>query len=337
MNAYQRVMAAVSFQPVDKVPVCPFVMAFAAEFAGIPYGRYCTDYRFMATAQAACVKHFGYDIVTADTDAYREAEACGAQLDFPDDDLPVERRPALPERNDFSSLSMPDVYKAARLADKIAGVRELKRLVGREIPVLGWVEAPFQSAAILRGSSNFLLDLYDAPEFTAGLLDFTAELAIAFGRAQIEAGADIIGLGDALASLISETDYRQTAFLPAKRVIESLQSAGARVKYHICGDSNHLLNNIAGLKADIVNVDEKVDLSRARSVLRDTCLKGNISPSAVLLQGKVDQVLTAAGQCMRTGGRGYILSPGCEVPRHTPVANFAALIRARDEYTACGS
>lgn len=96
MNSTERVMASLAFQPVDRVPVCPFVMAFAAKFARVPYGQYCTDYRRMAGAQIACVEHFGYDIVTADTDAYREAEACGARIEFPHDDLPVERKRALP-------------------------------------------------------------------------------------------------------------------------------------------------------------------------------------------------------------------------------------------------
>ncbi|WP_258360817.1 uroporphyrinogen decarboxylase family protein [Moorella sulfitireducens (nom. illeg.)] len=332
MNAYQRVMAAIAFQPVDKVPACPFVMAFAARFAGVPYGRYCTDYRAMARAQVACVEHFGYDIVTADTDAYREAQACGAELEFPADDLPVEKKPALPERKDLAGLALPDVYKAERLADKIAGVQELKKQTGGQIPVLGWVEAPFQSAAILRGLNNFMMDLYDAPDFVAELLDFTAGLAVAFGRAQVEAGADIIGMGDAIASLVSLSMYRQWVLPCTQRVVQGLKATGVKVKYHICGASQHLLEAIGEMDFDIINIDARVDLAEARKVFRDKCVKGNIDPSAVLLQGTPEEVAAAARRCMAIGGRGYLLSPGCEVPRQTPEANFAALVRAREEW-----
>ena len=43
----------------------------------------------------------------------------------------------------------------------------------------------------------------DRPEWVAELLDICTELAIAFARSQIVAGADIIGLGDAVASQIA--------------------------------------------------------------------------------------------------------------------------------------
>lgn len=328
MNSRERVMAAIAFEPVDRIPVCPFVMAFAAKFAGVPYGKYCTDYRLMAKAQTACVEYFGYDIVTADTDAYREAEACGAQIEFPEDDLPVEQRRALVEKEDLLKLQLPEIQNAPRLADKVAGVKELKKLTGGEIPVLGWVEGPYQSAAIMRGMTEFMMDTMTDRSFTQDLLEFTTQLALEFGLAQVEAGADLIGIGDAVASLISPQAYETDVLPYTRRVVKALQARGAKVKYHICGDATHLLPQIKQLGADLVNVDSKVDLAEARSVLSDICLKGNLDPTAVMLQGTEEKILAEARKCIAVGGRGYILSPGCELPKNVPHENFKALIKA---------
>lgn len=324
-------MAALAMEAVDQIPVCPFVMAFAAKFAGVPYGKYCTDYREMAKAQIACVTHFGYDIVTADTDAYREAEACGAEIEFPEDSLPVEKRAALAEKKDLVKLELPEIQNAPRLADKVAGVKELKKQVGDEIPVLGWVEGPYQSAAIMRGLTEFMMDTVMDRSFVQDLLEFTTQLAIDFGLAQVEAGADLIGIGDAIASLISPENY-QTDVLPyTQRLVKTLQEQGVKVKYHICGDTTHLLPQIKELGVDLINVDSKVDLAQARSILSQVCLKGNLDPTAVMLQGTEEEVFAAAKKAIAVGGRGYILSPGCELPKDVPHENFKALIKAAKE------
>lgn len=327
MNAKERVMGVVNRQTVDRVPVAPFVMAFASHFAGVPYGKYCTDYRLMAKAQMKTVEAFGYDIVTVDTDAYREAEACGAILEFQEDGLPLEVRSALQAKTDLLSWKLPNLEASPRLYDKVLGVAELKRLAGENYPILGWVEAPFQSASILRNISFFMIDLYEDPSFVHSLLNFTTEMGLMYGRAQAEAGADVIGVGDAVASLISTRDY-ETFVLPyTRRLVKGLQEIGVKVKYHICGNSSHLLGNVAKLGADIVNIDFKVDLKQARSELEETCLKGNLDPMR-LLNGTPDEIRKQVQLAVAIGGSGYMVSPGCEVPVATPHENFLAMIQA---------
>jgi len=58
--------------------------------------------------------------------------------------------------------------------------------------VEGWVEGPCGASADLRGINRLMLDFYDDPVFVRELFDFVLELALRFGRAQVEAGADLI-------------------------------------------------------------------------------------------------------------------------------------------------
>ena len=45
MNGRERVLAAIEGRERDHVPFWPFVMAFSAKYAGIPYSQFATDYR----------------------------------------------------------------------------------------------------------------------------------------------------------------------------------------------------------------------------------------------------------------------------------------------------
>lgn len=325
MNSRDRVLGALYKEEIDRIPVAPFVMAFAAHFAKVPYGEYCSNYKRMAEAQIKTVQEFDYDIVTVDTDAYREAEACGAVLEFQKEGLPLEVQSALEEKSDLIRLRLPNLASSPRMLDKVLGVQELKTRVGQDYPILGWVEAPFQSASILRNISFFMMDLYDDPSFVHELLSFTTEMALMYGKAQVQAGADIIGIGDAVASLISPSDYEKFTLPYTKRLIKELQETGVKVKYHICGNSSHLLKHIAQLGADIVNIDAKVDLLEARQVLSHTCLKGNLDPVR-LLKGNPEEIRSWVQSASKIGGASYIVSPGCEVPVDTPYENFRAMI-----------
>lgn len=81
---------------------------------------------------------------------------------------------------------------------------------------------------------------------------------------------------------------------------------------------------------DIIEVDHKVDLALARSIVGDrACVIGNVDPVTVLLQGTPDRVRAASEECLEAGrGGGYILGSGCVVPRITPLENVKAMVQA---------
>ena len=70
------------------------------------------------------------------------------------------------------------------------------RLQGRRL-IEGWIEGPMAEAADLRGINTLMLDFYDDPQFVRDLFDFVLELELRFAKAQVDAGAESIGIGDA--------------------------------------------------------------------------------------------------------------------------------------------
>ena len=75
------------------------------------------------------------------------------------------------------------------------------------------------------------------------LLDFTAEVAVVYAEAQIQSGADTIGMSDAAASMMGPRYYGEFLFPRQLRVVESIRQAHPEVivRLHMCGNTDPLI------------------------------------------------------------------------------------------------
>jgi MtaA/CmuA family methyltransferase len=275
------------------------------------------------------IETFKLDIAQAISDPYREAADFGAAVTFPEDGLPIAGTPLLQDRAALPHLTAPDPATGRRMSDRLAAVRRLRETVGDDVPVMGWVEGALAEAADLRGVSNLLMDLYDDPDFVHDLLSLCVEVEIAFARSQIEAGAHIIGLGDAVASQISPRMYRRWALPYEQQIFEAVHEMGALARLHICGDTSRILHDMAKTGADIIDIDWMVDIAQAAEAFGPTVsVCGNFDPVSVMLQDTPEDVYAATLTCMRQGGPRSLSAAGCEIPDGTPHANLEAQTRA---------
>ena len=326
MNSLIRVRKRLLGEPVDRVPNFNIVMAFAAHLIGEPLARYCLDYRVLARATVAAAERFGIDIAQTISDPYREGADCGLEVEFPEDDIPLRKRPLLTEPADLATLRIPAPWDGARMSDRVEAVRRLHETAGRELPVMGWVEGALAFANVLRGDSNLMLDFYDRPEWVKELLELCAESQITFARAQVEAGANIIGLGDAIASQISPEMYREFGLPYEQRIFRAVHDLGALCRLHICGNTTRIVALMAETGADIVDLDWMVDMGAVSLSYGSTgpAVCGNFDPVRIMLRGTVHQVTGAVAECLRTCGPRGIIAAGCEIPDATPPANLLA-------------
>lgn len=329
MNSYDRMQHRLNGEPVDRPPNFDIFMTYAAHFIGQPLSAYYRDHRVLVEANLAMVEAFGVDIVQAISDPYREAADFGLAVEFPEDGLPLNREPLLAEPGDLLKLAPPDPHSGPRMSDRLAALRSFREQVGGEIPIMGWVEGALAEAADLRGVSNLLLDLAMQPDWVDDLLAVCVEVAVDFARAQIEAGADIIGLGDAIASQISPAMYRRFALPYEKRIFDAVHEMGALCRLHICGNTSHLIDGMVESGADIIDLDWMVDLGAAAATYGDrVSFCGNFDPVAVMLQGTPDDVYQATAACVQMAGPRGFSAAGCEIPDQTPEANLQAQARA---------
>ena len=328
MTSRERVLAMTKGRPVDRLPLMAITMMLAADQVGAKYGRYVSDWQVLAEGQIRTAARYGLDYVSCISDPAREAADLGAAVKFFDDQPPAidEANALLADKSRLAALRVPDPASGRRMADRLAAATHLRQTVGGEMFVEGWVEGPCAEGADLRGLNTLMYDFYDDPAFVRDLFEFATELGIAFARSQIAAGADIIGVGDAAASLVGPQIYGEFVWPYEKRLVDGIHAAGGRVRLHICGDTRPNLAAMGRLGAEIVDLDFMVPLDDARRAMGPRqVLLGNIHPVRVLRGGTPEGVRAALAECHRQAGPRYILGAGCEVPRDTPPENFLAM------------
>lgn len=330
MNAYERVMNRMTGKPVDRLPNLSLTMMFAAREAGVTFGEFCSDHRNLVKGALICHEKYGIDMVCAISDPMREAEGLGAKVIVPDDGVPFCKERLIQDISDIDKLKPIDPSMGRRMNDRLEAVRCLKERVQGQVPVIGWIEGAIAECCDLMNMQEFFINLFEEPEAVEQLMDICMEQSLRFAKAQIEAGADIIGMGDAASSLIGPSLYETYALPYQQRMIEAIHKLGAPVKLHICGDLNPVLELVAQTGADIIDLDYMVDMEKAAGLFpKSSCICGNFNPVDVLYLGDAALVRREVRRCMDIGRLNpNMISPGCEIPRDAPPENVLAIHQA---------
>ncbi|MFH1718426.1 MAG: uroporphyrinogen decarboxylase family protein [Planctomycetota bacterium] len=325
MTPKERIGAILRGDSYDRPAVTPIFMAWAANFIGHTYRDYYLDGDVLVKAQLSVTKAFNLDQASAISDPWREASAYGMEFEYPPDGVGRPKQALIKTREDISRLTPLDIENAERTGQRIESVRQMAAQIGQTHSVLGWVEGPMAEYGDLRGVESAMLDLIDDPELFVKAGEIIIQNAIDFAVAQIRAGADMVGIGDAAASLISPAMYAEFILPLERRLITAIHEAGAAAKLHICGNISRIVQHMAGTGADIIDVDWMVPLTEARKAVGpEITLCGNFNPAGVLFEGSPQDVAKAAKECLKAAPGKFILMPGCEVPPATPEENIRA-------------
>lgn len=305
-------------------------MHFAARFNGNTYAEFASDHKVLVGSNIKAMEYFNMDMVSLISDPYRETSAFGAKIEYIKEGVPRCLNKVISNIEEVHNLKRPDVYKSERTLDRIRGAQLYQKILKGSVPVCGWIEGPLAEACDLAGVSEMLINLMIEPDMSNILMDKCIVTAKDFARAQIEAGCDVMGIGDAICSQISAEVYDQFVKERHRELFDYIHSLNCKVKVHICGDITHLLPSMKDLKIDILDIDWKTSMDTAYSIFGDTTIRcGNINP--VDVQDKNPDELFAMTKELvdKEKGRPFILMAGCEITVNTPVENLSAMDRAR--------
>jgi len=331
LGSKERVFNIFQGKNTDHLPLMPITMQLACDLVNRKYYDYAKDYNVLVEGQLAVVEEFEFDHVSCISDPGREAADCGASIVFKPDSPPAidNQSPLLADKTKLAGLVIPDVLGGGRMHDRVKAAALFKQKLGNDKIIEGWVEGPCAEGADLRGISgtkNIMMDFYEDPGFVHDLFEFCTEMGLLFAKYQIEAGVDIIGVGDAAASLIGPKLYDEFVFPYEKKLIDGIHDMGSRVRLHICGNITDLLGSIKNLGCEMIDVDYPVDILFAREKLGpEQVIAGNLNPVAVLQDSTPKQIYEVLEECHHQAGNNYIVAAGCEIPRGTPNENVRVL------------
>jgi uroporphyrinogen-III decarboxylase len=329
MNGAGLIKSVIAGGAGDRIPFMPITMSFAARGIGVPYRRYATDHHALVQGQLAFAEGYGADHVSAISDPAVEASDLGGAVLYYDDEPPAndDAGALLLDKSRLSSLKIVDPGAGKRMSNRLEAVAGLASGVNGRLLVEGWVEGPCAEGADLRGLSRLMMDFYDDPVFVRDLFDFTTRQAITFALAQIKAGADLIGVGDAASSLMGPDIFAEFTLKHHKDIVEAIHGAGALARLHICGNTVELMPLLVDVPYDIIDLDTLTPVAKARAALGpDRVLLGNIDTVAVVRSGTPEDVNRALSDCLHdAGGNRWIVGAGCELPGDSPEANVRAM------------
>ena len=221
-------------------------------------------------------------------------------------------KPALADIKDVDKLKVPhpeevpSVQRLCEFADYF--VRQLGDHVGDTPGGTSdgrWVDSsqislafsvpvmPFTEAAMIRGETDFLMDLVLHPREAKQLIEIATEAEVRIIKYLRKryglSDPGICGVADDAVSMLSPEMYEEFAVPYQKMAIEQLSSAG-KVSYHLCGQSQHLLSSIKEYIDPLyINISYFTDLTYASEIMGDTIFLGGPNPR-VVLQGSREAI-----------------------------------------------
>lgn len=332
------VRRAIALEKPKRLPVFACSEEFDVKWHGkYTYEDVCQDGQKMAEVWIAAIEEFDYDWAWLQVDDCFEFEPLGVGTHGEGNILRATKDYLPATQKTLENLRMPDPAIDGRMPQKLKAIRLVREHFGDTVLVEGSCAAPYSSAALLFGLQETMMLLLTDPDLLARACEFFVELQSRYVKAQMEAGAHAVWLGDcnAFSGMLSLEQYRNFAFPHCKKLVE---------KAHDCGAIVHLMNSEVSvpyllaeseLGVDIISCGPGADMAEVRKALTGkTCFSGNLDPIEVLMRGTPEQVAREAERivniCYPKGG--YLFCTGEMNPRDTPVENMRAMIAAVRRY-----
>lgn len=325
MTGLERIRAAMRREEVDRIPWVPFVGCHAGALVGATATEVLQSEETMLKGSEEAIRRYRPDGIPVTFDLQIEAEALGCELAWADDNPPAVSSHALSGDRSVSELSVPGPAEG-RIPVVLAVTRRLRE-AHPDIAIYGLITGPFTLGLHLMGTEIFM-QMFDDPERVHAVLGFCRDVCVAMAGYYVDAGCDVVAVVDPMTSQIGPDQFVEWVSPYATEVFGSIGERGCLSSFFVCGHAQQNIEAMCACRPDNVSVDENIPLQYVRDVCteKDVSFGGNMQLTTVLLLGRPVDAQKNAIACMELGGtRGFILSPGCDLPYATPPENLEAV------------
>jgi [methyl-Co(III) methanol-specific corrinoid protein]:coenzyme M methyltransferase len=355
MSEHDEILAMLKGQKPKKIPLFSgliSVIEAGLEREGLQFHGTHRDAAKMARAAASTYRVSGFGSAVLPLDLCVEAETLGATVDFREaseraefprvagflydsvEKLTAHRPGVIPgehaekaekTNNNISVVSAISAVQNGRIPLVVEAIKLLKKDVGEEIVIGGYIPGPFTLLSLLVETGMLYMSMRRSPEALHTALEFLSKFIAAVGNAYHQAGADFLtvhemgGSPGALGPKLFES-----IVLPSLR--ELVSALPRPVVLSACGRTNGAMKLLAATGADALSVDQTNDLARSREEVPGMLLFGNLDPVGLISQGTSAQITEAVTGAIRSGADA--VWPGCDLYLQTPLENLRALVAA---------
>jgi uroporphyrinogen decarboxylase len=335
-----RFVRACRREPVDATPV------WFMRQAGRSFGAYRTlreRYGILELAKTPdlCaevtlmpVRELGVDAAVLFADIMLPLEPMGVGLRIEPEVGPIIDRP-IRSAADVAALRS---FDPAEVSFSMDAIRLVKRELDSTAGVIGFSGAPFTLACYLiegRPSRDFATAktfMYCEPAAWHDLLERLSVMVVAYLRAQVDAGADVVQLFDSWVGGLGPADYAEFVQPHVRRIFAELRDVPT---IHFGTGTAALLELLAEAGGDVIGLDHRVSLADAwRRVGHDRGIQGNLDAARLLAGWEATRAGAQAVLAEAAGRPGHVFNLGHGVMPETETDVLRRLVDFVHEQTA---
>ncbi|EOS13855.1 uroporphyrinogen decarboxylase family protein [Phocaeicola sartorii] len=262
-----------------------------------------------------------------------EAEAFGAEIVFPENEVPSVVGRLLNDEGAIDKLEIPALNKGRIPQYLKANMLAAKAITDR--PVFAGCIGPYSLAGRLYDMSEIMMLIYINPEAAHSLLKKCSDFILRYCMALKATGVNGVVMAEPAAGLLSDEDCTQYSSVFIKEIVEKVQDDHFTVILHNCGNTGHCTRAMVATGAAAYHFGNKINMVEAlKEVPGDALAMGNLDPVS-LFKAAAPEEMKKATLDLLEATRSYpnfVLSSGCDTPPHTPAENIDAFFAALNEF-----
>lgn len=327
MNSRERVLAALRGEAVDRPPAC---------FWGHFYHRESSTEDLVAATLEFQREH-AWDWVKLNPRKHYHVEPWGVTYRYSGRaaEKPVLASWPIHQSADWATIT-PKPHDRGALAEQIAAVRLLKQGLPADVPM---VQTVFTPLAILgemcEEPGELKLAIRQQPNAVRGALEAVTETFVPLVKEYLRSGADGIYLATvdwASRDLLTPDEYRSWSRPYDLRLLEAAAGATFNV-LHVCKRRN-LLFELADYPVHAFSwaATDPLNPSLADALKKlPGAVMGGISHEELARESDPAFAVSEYHRGLeQTGGRRWLVAPGCSIPPTTPAGTLRAIRAAVD-------
>ena len=319
----------------DKRVALPIMTHPGIEMIGKTVREAVTDGQVHFEAIKALAERFPSAASTVIMDLTVEAEAFGAPVLIPENEIPTVTARLVSDAASVEALQVPSL-EAGRVPEFLKANRlAVESITDR--PVLAGCIGPFSLAGRLYDMSEIMVAIYIEPDVIMALLDKCTAFLIDYCKALKATGVAGVVMAEPAAGLLSDEDHMVYATPYIQQIVEAVQDDDFTIVLHNCGNMGQCTHAMVECGAAALHFGNLVDMAQVvEEVPAEMMVMGNLDPVGVLQQATPEAVYAATTDLLErtAAAKNFVISTGCDLPPEVSEANIKAFFDAVEAYNA---
>lgn len=341
LTSKERLRLTLAKKPVDRPPcICPGGMMNAAveevmDLSGNKWPEAHSNSELMAGLAAGIYEQGGFENFGVPFCMTVEAEAMGAEV-FLGTKVNEPRVASYPLQVVEDWRKLKNINPGEGRIKVVLDAIKILRDKNPQVPLVANLVGPISLATSLIEPTIFYKEMRKKPRVLHDMMMIITENLIAFGKAQLEAGADVLTVSEpsGTGEILGPAMFREFSAPYLNQITEALKDyAGLGTIIHICGRLKSVYRELKDLKCDAISVDAITSIEKVVENLPGKVIMGNLSTYALEYKSPLG-IKNMAENCLLSGAK--ILAPACGIGPRTPLVNIQMMLEAAKEHNLNG-